>query len=61
MKAVQVQKAVAAVMALRKLKTPTWASLEDDEFLLDPSEIATLVTAYQHEQPVYTSSAMTLH
>lgn len=58
MKTVQVKNAVAAVLALRKLKTPTWASLENDELLLDPAEISTLVTAYQREQPMFARTAM---
>lgn len=58
MKTVQVKKAVAAVLALRNLKTPTWKSLQDDELILDPSEISTLVTAYQRERPMLASFAM---
>lgn len=57
MKAVEVKKAVAAVLALRNLKSQG-RRLRDDDLLLDPSEISSLVTAYQRERPLSFGSTM---
>ncbi len=58
MKTVQLKKAVSAVLALRQLKTPTWESFDDDDLILDPSEISTLVTAYQYERPSFSGLSL---
>ncbi|HKY88080.1 MAG TPA: hypothetical protein VJL90_15080 [Pseudorhodoplanes sp.] len=58
MKAVEVKKAVAAVLALRNLKSQARRSREADDLILDSSEISSLVTAYQRERPLSLGSTM---
>ena len=60
MKAVEVRKAVAGVLALRNLKS-RGRRTQDDDFLLDPSEISSLVTAYQRERPLVALGSTVLH